>query len=213
MKYIFVHGLGQPPKSWDSVIDNLSQKEDILCPDLSAMLCNQEVTYGNLYRSFSEYCMQSTDPIHLCGLSLGGILALQYAIEHPDHIASLTLIGTQFVMPKTLLKVQNLIFRLMPDKAFQTMGFGKSDFISLSKSMMDLNFQQDLRHIHCPVLIVCGKRDHANKKAALKLAHQIPGAKLSIIENAGHEVNTDAPRQLSHVLNRFYKAGSLSERS
>ena len=42
----------------------------------------------------------------MCGLSLGGILALQYAIEHPEHIHALALIGTQYTMPKTLLRIQ-----------------------------------------------------------------------------------------------------------
>ncbi len=46
-----------------------------------------------------------------------------------------------------------MIFHVIPDKAFQKTGFGKQEFISLSKSMMDLDFSEALQEIECPVLL------------------------------------------------------------
>ena len=65
-------------------------------------------------------------------------------------------------MPKNLLKIQNVIFKFMPDKAFSEMGFGKKDFMQLSNSMMDLNFEHSIKKINCDVLILCGEKDKAN---------------------------------------------------
>ena len=68
---------------------------------------------------------RSDEKIDLCGLSLGGVLSLNYAIEYPHKINSLVLIAPQYKMPVNLLKVQNLLFRFMPKAAFQSTGFEK----------------------------------------------------------------------------------------
>ncbi|WP_353948433.1 alpha/beta fold hydrolase [Sporolactobacillus sp. Y61] len=205
MKYILLHGLGQTSSSWNDTIEVMEKKSDILCPNLSDLLRDEEVNYSNLYKVFSEYCMNFTEPLNICGLSLGGILTLQYGIENPNKINSMVLIGTQYVMPKGLLKLQNVVFHIMPNSTFKKMGFGKKDFINLSKSMMNLDFRQNLQNISCPVLVICGEKDNVNKRASLQLKEQIPHAEISIIENAGHEVNLDAPKKLGVILNTFFK--------
>ncbi len=205
MKNIFIHGLGQTPSSWEKTIAAMTSVEDCLCPDLTQFLHNKEATYANLYQAFSRYCAEFEEAVNLCGLSLGGILALQYTIENPEKVNSLVLVGTQYVMPKRLLKFQNMVFHLMPDQAFQETGFGKKEFISLSKSMMNLDFSEALQKIECPVLLVCGKKDSANKRAAIEMRQQIPCAKLKLMESAGHEVNVDAPEKLGKLLGRFWE--------
>lgn len=92
----------------------------------------------------------------------------------------------------------------MPKRSFENTGFGKNDFITLTGSMADLDFSGKLGRISCPTLVLCGDRDKANKKAAVRLAQGIKGARLQFVENAGHEVNTDAPERLAACLNDFY---------
>lgn len=152
-----------------------------------------------------QYCGQWNDPVNLCGLSLGGILALQYGILHPDKTNSLVLIGTQFTMPKNLLKLQNIIFQIMPQSAFQNTGLSKKEIMALTKSMMNLDFRKDLHKISCPVLVICGEKDRSNKDAALQLKEQIPDAQFSIIPDAGHEVNADNPVELGKIIDSFYR--------
>lgn len=208
MKYILLHGLGQTSLSWENAVREIDHEFDVVCPDLSEWLFNTEPCYSNLYRALEKYCNQFQEPLNLCGLSLGGILALQYAIEHGDQLNSLVLIGTQSCMPKYLLKFQNMIFHLMPNSIFSKMGFRKNDVIRLSKSMMDLDFRHDLKKISCQVLIVCGEKDKANKSASLELNKQIPQAELAIIANAGHEVNSENPVELGKTLNTFFIKGT-----
>lgn len=205
MKNILIHGLGQAPSSWEGTIAAITNQGDCLCPDLTWFLHDREAIYANLYQAFSEYCAELEKPVNLCGLSLGGILALQYTIENPEQVNSLVLAGTQYVMPKRLLKFQSILFHAMPDKAFQGTGFGKKEFISLSKSMMDLDFSEALPEIECPVLLVCGKKDFANKRAAVEMRQLIPYSKLKLMESAGHEVNKEAPEKLGKLLDRFWK--------
>mgnify|MGYP004553419333 CR=1 FL=1 len=133
-------------------------------------------------------------------LSLGAVLALNYAIDFPDKVSSLILIAPQYNMPKFLLKVQNMLFKFMPESKFKDIGLKKKDFITLTNSMMDINFTNSLNNVNCPAVIICGEKDNVNKKAAIKLARELPNAKLSTIVNSGHEVNVDNPQGLAHAM-------------
>lgn len=205
MKYIFLHGLGQSSSSWDKTIETLNYKTDVLCPNLADWLINQVSSYQTLYQELEQYCHQFDEPICLCGLSLGGVLALEYATKHMDKVHSLVLIGAQYRMPKHLLKIQNLFFRLMPNSMFSQMGFQKSDFISLCQSMIAIDLTDDLNKIKCPTLVLCGKKDKANQAASIQLAKLIPNAKFKMILDAGHEINVDQPIVLGKEIKTFFE--------
>lgn len=204
MTYVFLHGLGQTAASWVRVRSALALNEPAACPELTSLMGNGPHTYTALSDSFAAYCEAISGPLRLCGLSLGGVLALEYTISHPEKVQSLVLIGTPYIMPKRLLQAQNAVFRLMPKRAFAATGFQKNDFIQLCTSMMDLDFRDGLGTLTCPALVVCGERDRANRKAAAELAEQLPAGKFRIIEGAGHEVNTEAPEALAGVLRAFW---------
>lgn len=203
MSYIFLHGLGQDQSSWKETLNQMNIDLEADCPSLFD-LCENEVTYNNLYTAFSDYCDIHSEPLDICGLSLGGILALHYAINNPPKVKSLVLIGTQYRIPKTLMKFQNIIFHFLPTKAFNKTGLSKHEILTLTKSMMDLNFERKLEKINCPVLIVCGANDKANMKASIQLQELFADSELKIIQNAGHEVNADNPELLGKVLKNFY---------
>ena len=209
MKYIFVHGLGQKPSSWDKTIHCISKGNEVACPDRSLLKADRECTYDNLYHAFSVYCDGVLQPLNLCGLSLGAVLALHYTIKNPQKVSSLVLIAPQYKMPKKLLKFQNAVFRLMPGAAFQSSGFSKWDFIQLTTSMSHLDFSSHLDNISCPMLVVCGDKDKANQKASEKLAGSISTARLQYIENSGHEVNIEKPEKLAEFINDFYNKQGL----
>lgn len=110
MKIIFLHGLGQTAAVWKPTLQVMTSQTDCLCPNLPDWLINQTPSYETLYSSLEKYALQYDEPLNLCGLSLGGILALNFAIDHPNTVHSLSLIGTQYTMPKHLLQLQNVIF-------------------------------------------------------------------------------------------------------
>ena len=203
MKKILVHGSGHKASSWNETISYMKDSGEVLCPNLFSILNGKEPTYDNLFASFAEYCNQIDGQIHLCGLSLGGILALQYALDFPDKVKTLVLIGTPHKMPKVMLAVQNIVFRFLPKSVFDNMEFSKKDIFTLEKSMKDLDFRGKVKNIACPTLIVCGKNDSANMKSALYFSENIPGAKLEILENTGHIVNEENPRALAKLLDEY----------
>lgn len=135
---------------------------------------------------------------------MGGVLALNYAIDNPLKVKSLVLIGAQCEMPKTLLKLQSIVFRLLPEKSFKGMGLGKEEFIKLTNSMMNLNFREKLKNISCDTLVICGEKDKVNKKATNNIAKGIMKSEIHFVKNAGHEVNTDASKELAKIMKSFY---------
>jgi len=171
---------------------------------LFTLIGSQELNYQNLYRAFSNYCNTVSGPINLCGLSLGGVLALNYAMDYPEKVQSLVIIAAQYKISKMLMKTQNIIFRFMPETAFKSMGLPKKHAIQLTNSMINLDLSNKIKSISCNALIICGGKDNVNKKAAKDLADSIPGARLRIVENAGHEVNKENPKELASVINMFY---------
>lgn len=174
-------------------------------PDLFSLLDNQEMTYDNLYHGFEAYCDRLDAPLTLCGLSLGAVLVLHYTISHPTKVKSLILIAPQYKMPRALRKVQSILFHLMPAASFSEMGCSKNNIIRLTDSMQELDFTNSVSTISCPTLIVCGKRDKMNKKAAKILKNMLANAVFHEVPNAGHEVNTDAPGALARAIMDFQK--------
>ena len=200
MKYILLHGMGQNASSWDKTTSYLPDTVETVCPELSNFFSEGNCNYNKMYSSFCRYCNSFSEPLNFCGLSLGAVLALNYAIDFPDKVSSLILIAPQYNMPKFLLKVQNMLFKFMPESKFKDIGLKKKDFITLTNSMMDINFTNSLNNVNCPAVIICGEKDNVNKKAAIKLARELPNAKLSTIVNSGHEVNVDNPQGLAHAM-------------
>ena len=203
-KTILLHGSGHRADSWRETVSYLDRREDVLCPELSAILNGRVASFPNLRAAFAQYCAQPGGPVHLCGLSLGGILALDYALERPENVKTLVLIGTPHKVPKVAFALQNVVFRFLPKSAFASMAFDKGDTFALGNSMKNLDFSGRLGELRCPTLILCGEKDGANLKSARFLAGHIPGAKLQVIENTGHVVNEENPRGLAERLNEFY---------
>lgn len=200
---IFVHGLGQTDESWEEVVTEL-KVADSSCPNLKILLNSQEVTFDNLYKVFSKYCDEALGKIDLCGISLGGMLALKYAIDNPSKVNSLVLIGTQYKIPRFLFSLQALVFRFLPKSIFGNTGFSKKEFISLSASMKNIDFSEDLPKIKCKTLLICGEKDFANIKASKKLHKLINSSEISIVPNGKHELNVDSSIELSRILTKFY---------
>ena len=138
MKKILIHGSGHKAISWQETISYMKDQKDILCPDLCSILNGQDATYENLYTSFVEYCNRIDGQIHLVGLPLGGIIAMNYALDFPEKVKTLVVIGTPHKIPKVAFEIQNVIFRFFPKSVFKEMAFDKKDTFALGNSIKKL---------------------------------------------------------------------------
>ena len=211
MTQVYIHGLGQTPASWGPLLERLDTPPERVCPDLTELVSAGAAVYPALFRAFARYCDGLEGPLALCGLSLGGVLALHYALDCPEGEGSLVLMAGRARMPRALLMVQSALFCLMGEQNFREMGLSKAEAIALTGSMARLDFRQRLGRIRCPALVLCGERDGANRREAEALAAAIPGAGLVFLPGAGHQVNRQAPEALAQVLGKFYGTARMGK--
>lgn len=94
---VMLHGSASAGAQWQPVMDKLPGLH-IFAPDMYGCGASDD------WRGTQSYCLRaetrivealaqiSDQPIHLVGHSYGGAVALRFALDHPDLIASLTLI-------------------------------------------------------------------------------------------------------------------------
>lgn len=201
METVLLHGLGQTPESF--LITAKWMEREVRCPSLKELM-GEETSYSSLYQGFSAYCDGLNGPLALAGLSLGGILALNYALQNPERVGALALIATPYKMPKGLMTAQDFLFHLMPQSAFKRMGFSKKEVLSLTRSMQDLDFTDGLSSLQPPVLLICGGKDKQNLKIMEELGKRL-STDLIVLENAGHEVNLAESERLGDLLKEFFQ--------
>lgn len=105
MTWIFLHGLGQAPSAWQPVLRRLEPELTVHCPSLPELAAG-DPRYPALLSALETALDSIPGPLHLCGLSLGGVLAMDYALRHPERVASLVLCGTPLTVPRNLLRLQ-----------------------------------------------------------------------------------------------------------
>lgn len=198
MKTVILHGLGQTPRDWQGVIRET--RSHVECPALFEQAGS--ISYEELLTNLEARYGDAKEPLRLCGLSLGALLALDLAIRHPGKMSSLILIAGQLRSPTLLIDIQNLIFRCLPAKMFQEMGMSRDNIIQLTRSMRKLDLSGSLHQVTCPVAVVCGERDRVNRNASKQLAALLPQGTLYLVPGAGHEVNRDAPRAIVELFNQ-----------
>lgn len=204
MKTVLIHGLGQDASAWKDVIPLLPDI-NVLTMDLSELIGSG--TWQELSNGFAARIDSLEEPVLLCGISLGAVLALNYAAGNPGKVRSMLLIAPQYKMPVLLLKFQALLFRLMPQSSFAGSGLSKKQFIALTTDMARLDFTQALNNITCPVITACGERDSANSRASRRLAELLDCGEFAKIPGAGHEANTDAPEFTAQLITRIQARG------
>lgn len=205
MKIVFLHGLGQRAADWDRVASPFPNTD---CPELFET-AGEKLNYSAVLSSLEERYEYEKEPLCLCGLSLGGMLALDYALRHGDRVAAMVLLGARDRTPRLLMDIQDLLFRCMSDKAFASMGMKKEQVRDLTRSMKNLDFTDRLSTIHCPVTVACGEKDHPNLAAARRLAKYLPNARLYVVPHAGHELNADAPDTVAEMVRESCRVSPL----
>ncbi|MDO5645452.1 MAG: alpha/beta fold hydrolase [Dermabacter sp.] len=205
---VFLHGLGEGPEVWDHQLAHLPSDLrglslhmpgfDPAAPPLTpfTLAASAEALATELDR-------RQIRRAHLCGLSLGAMLALQFAMRRPDRITSLTLAAPQAKPPRALMAVQSGILRLIPARFLPAGSPPKPLLLEVLADAARTDLTPDLASIHAPTLVLCGQKDRANLPAARRIAHAISGARLHVLEGAGHLSHLEAPEAFSRELHAF----------
>ncbi len=202
---VFLHGIGAGPDSWDAQLAALPDGYTGIAPRLAGLTGGEAFTLAGAAAAIRDDLDQrGIQRAHLCGLSLGGMVATRFALDYPDRIASLVLSGSQVRPNPTLMRVQNTIMRILPERLVAPPGMTKDDMLAILRSVAATDFRAELPRIAVPTLVLCGTKDRPNRPAARELAHRIEGAELQLVPGAGHEWNVQLPSEFSARLAAFY---------
>lgn len=163
------------------------------------------------------------DSFHLVGFSMGAMTALHFGALFPERLRTLVVIGiTTHREPRAsvgrrLMDPERITAR-DPDLAAALArrhdeGQGEGAWrhllpaIAADIAVQPLLTPRELHTIDCPALVACGDRDpFAPPEHAAELARQLPGGRLFVAPDAGHEVMSRRPGLFNEAIAGFYRS-------
>ncbi|MGD0677386.1 MAG: alpha/beta hydrolase [Polyangiaceae bacterium] len=131
---------------------------------------------------------------HLVAQSMGNVLAMRMAIEHPDRVAGLILCAVTGGVPVRALggAEWRATLRLEQPSAPTWFIDDASDFT------------EHLATIKSPTLVLCGDADPLSPvRVGEFLCGRIPEARLCVISGGGHSMGVDAPDRVAPAVEGF----------
>ena len=219
---VLLHGVGMPRQMWRPQLSSLAERYRVLVPDLPGLVGDDSVfTLAGAAGAVADLVkIQVGVPVHLCGLSVGAMVATQIALDTPDIVQSLILSGGQVRPPRMLMVLQRLMVAVLPEKRLlgvpsyvqknfpdiaaaalvQQARVGKQGIRRVLRELTLVDFRNRLAEVSAPALVLCGGRDRANLPAARALAAGLAHAELRIIPGAGHVWNLEQPELFSETV-------------
>ncbi len=224
---IFIHGAGGNSGRWINQIEQLGKQHPeryyAIAPDLpghgqsGGEACGQIFLYREWIKEIAEAVGMGR--IVVVGHSMGGAVALDFALKYPQFAAGLIIIGsgTHFEIGQTQLEAYrrgeytmeqvrasfasssptHLVQKIFQDARQSDPWARYLDFLACDRFQVE-----DLQNIVVKTLIICGAED-INTPPILseQLADKINGAELRIIDNAAHQVMLEQPEIVNkHII-------------
>jgi pimeloyl-ACP methyl ester carboxylesterase len=224
MQIVFIHGSGGTGAVWhyqsrafagSDAIDLPGHPEGELLPTVEAC--------ANWLKAYVD--RRGYEDVVLVGHSIGGAIAMQYALDHPAALAALVLVGSGArlrVHPQTLDSMRDAIGA--PEKLAPMLRFGwkqverelRNDLLEVHVGLGASVFVNDfeacdrfdvidrLGEIRVPTLALCGTQDALTPPRYSEfLAARIEGAKLEVIEGGTHFVFLEKPDEVNRAIAGF----------
>ncbi|MBT2654100.1 alpha/beta hydrolase [Bacillus sp. ISL-18] len=229
---VFIHGLGEVKEGWSNQFE-FADQYDLIIPDLRGH--GEYQMPGEIsIKHFAEDVISllnglGIESAHICGLSMGGMVAQEIYRQAPEMCRSLMLVSTFHYAPETLGKLF-LKYRKAhaanksPDVLRETAAkiclysWNKDNFEKFHqfyrpnreyyfKSMeacLEVNNLTLLPKIKVPTLIIGGQYDSVIPVWVQLLMHkQIPHSEFVIFRNTGHIAKLEAKESFNRTLRSF----------
>jgi pimeloyl-ACP methyl ester carboxylesterase len=230
---VFLHGLFGSTAHWTGTMDALGS--DYRCLALQLPLDRKEDRRAEGVRSIGELTatidralgIAKIDvPMVLVGNSLGGLLAVDYALSYPNRVCGLVLAGSAGLQERSLTDgakpkatrefVRSVISGIFYDQSLVTDELVEDWFetmrdrnytrfiLRISRATRDRNVEQDLARIDTPTLIVWGENDQITPPSVgEQFQSRIRGSKLVFLDACGHVPNVEQPDRFNQHLAAF----------
>ena len=236
---VLLHGLGSRGVDWVFQIEALRGRYRVLTPDLRGH-GNSPANAG--WPTLSDMAMDVADLLqelgertaHFVGLSLGGGVALQFGLDYPEFVESLTIVNAaaSLRVPKDRLPHALVRVALLLTGQREKLGvwvaaglFPRSDqselraeaakrisenlrlnYLRAIIAILRFNIKDQVHRIQVPTLVVAGELDDTVPMGPkVELARSIQGSRLEIIVGSGHATPLDAPDEFNQLLLQFLR--------
>ncbi|MDL1902092.1 alpha/beta hydrolase [Anaerolineae bacterium CFX9] len=221
---LLIHGAGGSRLDWSAEMRRLPNVQCVL-PDLAS--------HGRSAAPIRQTIEEHTaDMLALCdaleieqaliaGHSMGGAIALQMALDAPNRVRGLILIGTGAHLPVNPALLEALQFspetgklkimrwsaapgtpEAMVEQVNQTLRETPGEVLYAAFAAVSrFDVRDRLAAITAPSLIVCGSRDVMTPPAlSEELLERLPHARLVMIEGGGHQVINEQPAEAASAV-------------
>ncbi len=225
---LLLHGLFGALSNFATIIDHFSGRINVVVPllpifemPLRKLSVMGLVDHVDAFVKFKGYTQ-----VNLVGNSLGGHVAILFALSRPEILRSMTLTGSSglFEAPlgSTFPKRGNYDFvQKKTESTFYDPAVATKDLvdevydivndrnkairvISIAKSALRHNIADRLDQIKRPVLLVWGKDDTITPAFVGEKFHELlPDSRLHIMEKCGHAPMMEHPDEFNRLLNDF----------
>jgi pimeloyl-ACP methyl ester carboxylesterase len=231
---VVIHGGAGDARSWMGNIQDLSQRYHVYAPDLPGYGMSQPLD-GNYYiPELSNFINKFVKFLHLkkfyvIGHSMGGGIALNFALKFPAKIKKLILVSSlglgreialwlRFLSIPTIVKalgwlVGNTLrfigWMLKQANPFELVLPVSPVFVRIGSSIANSHQQnfvleKYLSKLKTPTMLIWGGRDPVVPvKTAYDAVKKMPNARLLVFKHSGHNVHREQLKNFTRLVDEF----------
>lgn len=234
---LLIHGLGSSSQDWEMQLPEFSRHFQVISIDLRGHGSSGKPPgpYGiplfaeDTARLLSGLGLKSA---HILGISLGGMVAFQLALDHPEMVGSLVIVNSvpeliahnfkdRIDYWKRLLIVRLFGLEKMgqvlaerfftePEQAVLREIFvqhwaenHKPSYLASLKAAFGWSVLGRLGEIQAPTLVIGADGDYFSNAEKERYTRLIPNAELVIVENSRHALPAEKPNEFNHLVLSF----------
>ena len=239
---LLIHGLGSSTEDWEPQVDALRGAFTVVTYDVRG--------HGRTAKPRGKYSLPQfaadaarliehlgVGPVHVVGLSMGGMIAFQLATDRPDLVRSMIIVnsGPEMVLrtwkEKFAIYQRSVIVRLLgmskmgevlatrllpaPEHAALRQTFverwGRNDpgaYLRALAALVGWSVMARLPAITCPVLVVAADQDYTPVEWKRAYTSAMPRASLVVIPDSRHMMPVEKPGAFHDAIVPFLTGAS-----
>lgn len=234
---VLLHGLGSSARDWEAQIPVFAQGYRVIAPDFrgfgsSAKLAGS-ISVSNLAHDIRGLLdALSIDRCHLMGFSMGGAVAYQMALDHPERFENLVILNSissfkpvdlrghfEYLSRKILVRlfgmkplaklVSKRLFPLPEQNGLRTemaaryANNDRGSYLAALDALAAWDVSDRLGEITTPTLVISADQDYTAIELKQADVDRLPNATLEVISDSRHGTPMDQAEALNRAVLGF----------